>query len=61
MAAGGAEASAFNYAWLNLRKDRQVDLLKVTQGLALDLKPEQRGKVLDQLMTPSRSQILSAL
>ncbi|APA75983.1 hypothetical protein LIX17_11625 [Mycobacterium avium subsp. hominissuis] len=58
---GGAEASAFNYAWLNLRKDRQVDLLKVTQGLALDLKPEQRGKVLDQLMTPSRSQILSAL
>lgn len=44
MAAGGAEAGAFNYAWLNLRKDRQVDLLKATQGLAPDLKPEQRAR-----------------
>lgn len=57
---GGAEASAFEYSWMNLPKSRTINLLKATQGLGHELKTTARTKVLNQMMTPSRSQILSA-
>jgi len=56
---GGSDTGAFSYDWLNLPKDG-IDHLEATDELALDLTPDQRVKVLTQLMTPSRSQILSA-
>lgn len=55
---GGSDSSAFSYN-LNLR-GKGTDHLQLTNNLGRNLEIKERVEVLKQIMTPSRSQILSA-